>query len=240
MNRKKIIQLIGSKNYDRLKQLLDLWWGYGKPSYSQNGEDVYLNHFFKHKNKGFYVDVGAFHPRQFSNTYRLYKRGWQGINIDANRSAVKLFSKVRPRDINIFAAVSEMPQTVEFYKWGNSSGNTISAQTAKAMAEENGPAIEIEVLQTRRLDAILSQYVAPQQPIDILNVDVEGSDLSVLKSNDWSKYRPQVIVVEDFVYSLDGLLKSVIYQYLTDKDYALAAWLPPSILFQDTLQQARR
>ena len=35
------------------------------------------------------------------------------------------------------------------------------------------------------------------QAIDFLNVDVEGHDLEVLESNDWKRFRPKVIVVED-------------------------------------------
>ncbi|MBD0335355.1 MAG: FkbM family methyltransferase [Cyanobacteria bacterium Co-bin13] len=232
MTRRKAIRLLGAKNYDRLKRPLDLVWSYRKNSYSQNGEDVYLGHFFKGQDTGFYVDVGAFHPRQFSNTYSLYKRGWQGINIDANRSAISLFRTVRPRDMNVFAAISDTPAAVEFHKWGNNSGNTLSPLTAKAMAAENGPPAEIEVLETCRLADILSQHISEHQPIDLLNVDVEGLDLAVLKSNDWSKYRPRVVVVEEFAFSLPDLLDSAIYQYLTSLDYTLAAWLPPSIIFK--------
>ena len=38
--------------------------------------------FFKKKMSGFYVDVGCHQPLLNNNTYRLYKRGWRGINID--------------------------------------------------------------------------------------------------------------------------------------------------------------
>jgi hypothetical protein len=31
---------------------------------------------------GFFVDVGCFHPLFYSNTWKLYKKGWRGVNID--------------------------------------------------------------------------------------------------------------------------------------------------------------
>jgi hypothetical protein len=43
-------------------------------SYSQEGEDLILRRIFEHKQKGFYVDVGAYHPFLFSNTYIFYER----------------------------------------------------------------------------------------------------------------------------------------------------------------------
>ena len=42
-------------------------------SYSQEGEDMILRRIFVNSNSGFYVDVGAFHPTRFSNTYLFYK-----------------------------------------------------------------------------------------------------------------------------------------------------------------------
>ena len=40
-----------------------------KKSYSMDGEDIFLNDYFKDKTKGFYVDVGCYHPIHRNNTY---------------------------------------------------------------------------------------------------------------------------------------------------------------------------
>ena len=45
-----------------------------RKSYSMLGEDVFINNFFKNKKKGIYLDVGAYHPLEGSNTYLLYKK----------------------------------------------------------------------------------------------------------------------------------------------------------------------
>ena len=55
---------------------------YCKHSYSGGAIDLIVDYHFKNKKKGIYIDVGAFHPFNGSNTYKLFKRGWEGINID--------------------------------------------------------------------------------------------------------------------------------------------------------------
>lgn len=52
-------------------------------SWSQEGEDQVLRRIFEKQAFGFYVDVGAHHPKRFLNTYVFYKSGWRGINIHA-------------------------------------------------------------------------------------------------------------------------------------------------------------
>ncbi len=49
---------------------------------------------------------------------------------------------------------------------------------------------------TRPLADILDEYLPANQTIDFLTVDVEGLDLAVLRSNNWQKYRPVVILTE--------------------------------------------
>jgi len=53
------------------------------PSFSSAGEDMVLRHLFgADKLNGFYVDVGAFHPTLFSNTYFFYLNGNEYFLID--------------------------------------------------------------------------------------------------------------------------------------------------------------
>ena len=48
--------------------------GYALKSYSQEGEDMILRRIFERKKTGFYIDIGAHHPKRFSNTYYFYKK----------------------------------------------------------------------------------------------------------------------------------------------------------------------
>src|SRR5829696_7661265 len=80
---------------------------YSRKSYSQEGEDLILERIFLEQKKGFYVDVGAHHPKRFSNTFLFYKLGWFGINIDAMPGSMSAFESARPRDINLEVAIAE-------------------------------------------------------------------------------------------------------------------------------------
>ena len=75
--------------------------------FSQFGEDRILLEILKPKfTKGFYVDVGCYHPKKHSNTYLLHKKGWSGINIDIEQNKIDVFNLMRPGDLNILAPVS--------------------------------------------------------------------------------------------------------------------------------------
>ena len=50
---------------------------------------------------------------------------------------------------------------------------------------------------TLPLAEILERHLPPGQAIDFMNVDVEGHDFEVLESNDWKRFRPRIVVVED-------------------------------------------
>ena len=84
-------------------------------SYSQEGEDMILRRLFERKDKGVYIDVGAHHPKKFSNTYYFYKKGWSGINLDAMPGSMLRFDKVRPRDLNIETAISDTKETLKYF-----------------------------------------------------------------------------------------------------------------------------
>ncbi len=96
--KKNITKYIPSKLKKVLKFSRDLfqWDSYYQKSWSQEGEDLILYRFFDGKQNGFYVDVGAHHPFRFSNTYRFYRMGWHGINIDASPSTSTLKDLTRP------------------------------------------------------------------------------------------------------------------------------------------------
>jgi len=91
--------------------------------------------------------------------------------------------------------------------------------------------IKTQKMTTRPLHEILDQYVPENQDIDLLSVDVEWMDLDVLKSNDWNKYKPSVIVIEELHLTVGNPQKSDIYTFLKDKGYILCACIPPSLIF---------
>ena len=78
-------------------------------------EDLILKDIFKEISKGFYVDVGCYHPIHLSNTYLLYQKGWRGINIDLSEYSIELFDHTRNDDLNINAAVTNFDGKISFF-----------------------------------------------------------------------------------------------------------------------------
>jgi FkbM family methyltransferase len=207
-----------------------------KKSYSQDGEDIALAAFYDTQKgyKGFFVDVGAHHPKRFSNTYHFYKRGWRGINIDAMPGSMKGFKVLRSGDINLEVGVGKEVSKLHFYCFNDPALNSFD----RALSNERDAApdrykikkvVEIDVLPLR---AILHKQLPKGQKIDFMSVDVEGFDLDVLRSNDWNTYRPTYLLIEDLNYSIMRASESPTVQYLKQIGYTPCASLRRTIIFK--------
>lgn len=180
-----------------------------------------LARIFEGQERGFYVDVGAHHPQRFSNTYYFYLRGWRGINIDAAPGSMKPFKAVRPEDINLEVPISDSRQVLTYYSFNEPALNTFSPEVA---AERDGldtfRLVSEQRLETRTLAEVLDEHLAPGAEIDFMSVDVEGLDYQVLQSNDWTRFRPRVVLVEDLnVSDLQELEESSVVALLRRVGY---------------------
>lgn len=209
---------------------------YGRRFYSQAGEDMLLSLYYDgKKHKGFYVDVGAHHPYRFSNTAYFYRRGWRGINIEPTPSLFKAFPRLRRRDINLNVGIGN-GEKLTFYVFNEGALNTFDPALAKErdgkihLGRQYKIIDRIEV-QTRTLADILDKHLPAGTPIDLLTIDVEGMDFAVLKSNDWTRYLPQFILVE-CESELDDLSDDEIYQFLHAKGYSIAGRTLYTTLFK--------
>ena len=189
-------------------------------SYGATGEDVLLRKIFKNK-IGFYVDVGALHPINGSNTYHLYKKGWKGINFDLMIDNIKLFKIFRPRDISINVDVSSKPGFVNSYIFDKGSGlNTLEknwAEKWKKIINKNYLTIKIK---KEKLNTLLKKYNCPNN-FDLLNIDVEGHEIEVIKGLDFRIYKPKIITIEIHAKKTEDIFKSNVYKFLKKKNYEL-------------------
>lgn len=62
-----------------------------------------------------YIDIGAHHPYEISNTAIFYMNGCRGVNVEANPNLIDEFYKERPDDINICCGVGNHPGKMPFY-----------------------------------------------------------------------------------------------------------------------------
>jgi hypothetical protein len=68
--------------------------------------------------------------------------------------------------------------------------------------------------------------------IDLLNVDAEGLDLEVLESNDWSRWKPKAIIIEDNSFDASRPEKSAVYNFLINKGYRLFGSTGVTMIFK--------
>ncbi len=211
---------------------------YKKISYSLNAVDLIIDYIFKDKDIGTYVDVGAQHPISNNNTYLLFKRGWNGINIDLDRKNIDLFNISRPNDINLNYAISDKEGETDFYFYHESS--PINTLNKKVKEYQKAKISEIKKINTFTLNNVFKK-INFDKDIDYLNIDVEGYEDKVLSGFDINKYKPSVVSVEyldlkmkklEFKNNnLDNLLNSNIYKYFNDNNYYFVNWLHGDLIF---------
>ena len=165
---------------------------------SQFGEEQFILSFFEKDHKGKFVDIGCFHPTRYNNTYKMYKLGWRGINIDLNPLTIELFNFLRTKDININAAISDKEDTKTLYFIDElNTQNTLESNHLLFLKKHHNVSdeeISLSEINTKRLDKILDEYKF--NDIDFLNIDVEGHELNILSSIDYNKFKIKFISVE--------------------------------------------
>jgi hypothetical protein len=86
-------------------------------------------------------------------------------------------------------------------------------------------------METATLEEILDRYLPKNQEIDFLSIDVEGLDFNVLKSNNFSKYKPKVILIEILVSNLSDIENSEITRFLKKFNYVVFAKTVNTVFF---------
>jgi FkbM family methyltransferase len=156
-------------------------------SYAQNSEDVLLHRVFGGQETGFYVDVGAYHPVIGSVTKMFYDRGWSGINVEPG-SVFQELAAERPRDVNLQMAVMDRAGEIGFIE--NDADRGTSYVTT---GEDGGGTGRMVACDT--LEGIVRKH-SRGRPVDFVKLDAEGSEESIVRSTDWRRLRPHVLLIE--------------------------------------------
>jgi len=194
--------------------------------YGQAGEDAIVMtsfNFLITKPKGFYLDIGAYHPWRHSNTYLLYKKGWRGINIDPRPGAKKLFDKYRKGDINIEAGISDSDSKMTYYVLDEfSTMNTFSRDNLERLGMLNKITSTYEI-PVYSIESLLKKYPDINN-VDYLNIDAEGFEIQILKGINFDTFKPSVISIEqNNVLTFSEVLQSEVNLFLQQKGYSAYA-----------------
>ena len=212
---------------------------YSKISYSRSNVDLIIDRIFKDVKKGIYVDVGCNHPIKYNNTYLLYNKGWEGINIDADIKSINLFNQFRKNDVNVNKIVSNNENIKKFYFYHERSAiNTLNKDLVDSRITKPEKTIEEK---STTLNKIIENSRFKNSKINLLSIDVENHEFESLQNFNFLKYKIDVMVVECvdlklkklemYNQSLDFITKSNVYKLLLDNDYKLINWVHSDLVF---------
>jgi len=202
-------------------------------SYSQAGEDIALLSFIDLDLIGSYIDVGAYHPNRFSVTRLLYSRGWSGVNIDANEDLMDQFREWRPRDINICAAIGQLPE-YELNIFSKRAFSSCVDENIERAKKLGFTVEEVRKVKGQKLRAVYDTYLAGEK-CDLLSLDIEGNELDALESMDFStlpKERFPGWVLVETSPPVQKAIESKAVQALMDFGYIPYVVLPMSTLLR--------
>lgn len=210
-----------------------LWAGRSaRISYAHTGEDRLIDSILKPiiTQKGFYVEVGCNEPIFISNTFSLYKRGWNGICIDANETLIKKYARLRPKDIAVSALVSNEKIIRDYFICANNVLSSTEQMNIDIKDEPGFEVVQTQTLEPESLTEILDRCNAPVS-FDLLSVDAEEHDLQVLRSLDFKKYTPKLIVVESETFDPSKPQDDLIYQLVMSKGYVFEGSVLKNLYF---------
>ena len=227
---KKLVRALGDpeSGWPRIVAHLRLRMGiYYRKSWSQCGEDLILRYLFDLLQiaRPSYIDIGAHHPWYYNNTYLFYRQGACGVNVEPDPSLHARLRRWRRRDVNLNIGIGPREAEMDFYVMSNRTLNTFSASEARKFVEQHG----LRIVDTRRIRV---QTFAQAVDIhlgrtpDLVSLDVEGLDLEVLRSIDFSRYRPHVFCVETISYASgdgSGVKSAEIHALMLENGYMLYA-----------------
>ncbi|MCK4636063.1 MAG: FkbM family methyltransferase [Candidatus Moranbacteria bacterium] len=209
-----------------------------KRCYSQDGEDVVLAAFYETKPdfRGFYVDIGAFHPFRFSNTQYFYEKGWRGINVDATPGSMNEFDEFRSGDVNVEIGVSTDGKDLTFYCFEEGALNSFDKKISEKRVKQGWKMIGEKKVKTMSVNSLLEKYLPKNQKIDFINIDIEGLELGVLKSLDWNKYKPDFLLIEELTLVDKDIVKfgdTDMYGFLNGLGYGIVARTKRTLIFKN-------
>jgi len=175
-----------------------------------------------------YVDIGAADPIESSNTYLVHWNGGHGVLVEPNPMYQERLHQYRPHDTVVQAGVGidGTPEADYFVIRDNPTWNTFSADDVAFRRKQAKTEIVEKVIRMPLIGVndLIAKYLGAAP--DLLSIDVEGWDLAILKTLDFRKYGPAVIIAE-------SLPVGDIPKFLATKGYALRGASMYNAIFVD-------
>lgn len=186
---------------------------------SQAGETQLIRELTGKAKTGYFVEVGANDGLTLSNTYGLMLDGWSGVCVEPSQ---RVFNKLKQNiarfpDVQaIRCACSPTLGPVKLFYGKNDPLDhmaTISTEDSPWFQANRGE--DYEIVDGKPLTVLLDEIAAPPH-FDLLMVDAEGMDYEILQTMNFDRYRPKIVITEDYEPKNDAkfaFLKSSGYRF---------------------------
>ncbi|MBR1219668.1 FkbM family methyltransferase [Bradyrhizobium sp. U87765 SZCCT0131] len=213
-------------------------------SYSIEAEDLLIETIFRTIIRQFvpgtYLDIGAAHPIDSSNTYYFYKRGWRGFCVEPNPDLCRLFERARPEDDVFNFGIASDSGIFRYHRFEHALINGFYDQDLVDWhTRKNGQVyLGYSDVPCQRIDEFLAKHV--NRPIDLLSIDIETMDAEILRAWRWDLCRPTVICAEIHASDAKDALQSPIAAILEQAGYSMVCrgWLSAIFVLNERLKDA--
>lgn len=209
--------------------------------YSQCGEDLIVlslleaaisNRLLPDLNACVVVEVGANHAFAGNNSYLLSQRlGLRSILVEANPALIEELVRARPNDQVIHAAIIDGDEKqVELCVAPSHELSSLSSEFVATWHDGvMGPGKMVRV-PAMRLNECLALHVGDGKQIVYLSIDLEGKDLSVIESLDFSRWKPLLVQLEPSEHYAPGE-SALMIDSMSLRGYTLVAKTDVNLLF---------
>ncbi len=186
----------------------------GAARYSSHDEELFIRDFFSDERDGFFVDIGAGHFRDLSNTYFLEKElGWSGIAVDPLPRLAAGYRTQRPKTKFFAMFVSDKTDERALLHVGE---NPLFSSAQSGFTEEYTTVKDTLEVRTIKLDDLLG--AAGVARIDFLSIDVELHEPQVLAGFDLRRFLPRLVCIE-----AHPQVRQQILDYFAERGYVVVA-----------------
>jgi FkbM family methyltransferase len=168
---------------------------------AQHGEEFILWQRSGFKQKGVFIEIGAYNGVSLSNSVFFEQLGWSGLLVEANPDLAEMCRNSRPNAVVAQAAVGlrDSGEVVFSMVRGGLGLDTLSFTSTddrqRARIAAKGGSIEQVAVPARTLSSLVAEHGLKE--VDWVSIDVEGAELEVLQGADLANFKPAVLLIED-------------------------------------------
>lgn len=191
------------------------------PYHAQWGEDRWLIENLEPPACGMFVDVGAGDGVHGSNTLYFEDHGWDGLCIDADPRNHEPLLRRRSAVETCAVASTTGPRSFGMH----------ARKTSWSGLQQHGSDYQPILIHCRPLETLLQAQEI--EHIDLLSIDVEGTELEVWDSFDHNRHQPSIVIIE-FDDKRHDRNRDTIQRHLGRKTYGLIHQTAANLILQRT------